>query len=143
MHVQLPDDLLALGLQFDEQRLVFAGVAIADDVVAVGKDLERGNPGEDDAPQVLLVNLPDDLLLGRHYQNAVAVAGADERVPVREPQRGEALVAESFGPMTSFGFLAEERNLIFPNDFFALAVVLADDAIPFMAYQIVAAVQLA
>lgn len=45
--VKFPDDFFVAG-DFEDLRVVFAGVAVADDEVAVGEFLEVGGPGEFD-----------------------------------------------------------------------------------------------
>jgi hypothetical protein len=69
--------------------------------------LAQQGPGQRDARQVALVDLPDDLLVGRDLQNAVAVARGDQRVAVGQSHCGETLVAEGFGAMPSGRLLAE------------------------------------
>jgi hypothetical protein len=44
--VERPDDLLRLGIDFDEQWILRPGVALANDVIAVGKDFQRCDPRE-------------------------------------------------------------------------------------------------
>ncbi len=99
-------------------------MAVADDVVAIREHFQGGNPGEGDAGQVLLVQLPYDLFVGRDFQDAVAVACAEQGVAVFQAHRAEGLVAPGLGAV-------------------AVAVASPREAIPFMAHRVSAALQLA
>ena len=53
-----------------------------DQQVPVGQLLQRGYPSERDLGEIVLLDLPHDLLLRRHFDHAVAVAGRDQRIAV-------------------------------------------------------------
>src|SRR5262249_27867488 len=122
---------------FDELRVVRAGVAIAESRVAVGQTLDARHPRQGDAGQIVLLDFPDDFFLRGDLKYAMAIAGADESVPVRQANRTEDRVAESFRSMTALAFFAKKRHFKFPDDL-PCPVVLSDDAITFMCDQIMA-----
>ena len=53
-------------LETGATRLAFASVAVANDVIAAGEHFECRDPGECDARQITLMDLPDNLLFRRH-----------------------------------------------------------------------------
>ena len=69
------------------------------------------------------------------------VPGRDERVAARQPQGGEAAVSERIRSISSNGLLVEHRNLELPDHRALLAVVLADEAVAFVAHQDVAVLE--
>ena len=77
--------------------LLGPGVAVAEDQVAVGEQLERRDPGERDAGQFVLLDAPDDLARRSDLDHAVAVAGGDERVAAGQANRAEDVRAVPFG----------------------------------------------
>ena len=79
--VEGPHDLLGLGFEFNQQRLSFTSVAVADDVVAVRQNFQRRDPRQRDAGEVALFDLPDDLLVARDLNDAVSVPVAMSVLP--------------------------------------------------------------
>src|SRR5204862_8339938 len=75
--LQLPDHLLVAG-NLDELRVLRAGVAVADDHVAVGQPLEHRDPRERDAGEFLLFDAPDGLAVLGDLDRPVGVAAADQ-----------------------------------------------------------------
>ena len=80
--IEGPDDFLRLGFDFNEEWVSRSGMAIADDIVAIGQDFQCGDPGQAYVRKVVLVQLPDDLFLWSHLNDTVTIACADERVAV-------------------------------------------------------------
>ena len=62
--VEGPDDL-AVFVEFDDLGIFIAGVAVADDEVAIGEFLEVGGPGEFDVGAGdFFGHFPDDFFVG-------------------------------------------------------------------------------
>lgn len=118
-------------------------MAVADDVVTVRQNLERGYPGERDAGQVILLKLPDDLLLRGDFQNTVAIAGGDQRVAILQTDSSEELIPERFRAMAALAWFIEQRDFKLPDDFARLAVVLAQRPVALVAGKIISVFQLA
>ena len=67
--------------------------------------------------EIVLVNFPDDFSRRCDFQQAVAVARADKRVVVRQPDGRKNFIAEGLRSVAIFSFLAKKWNTEFPNDF--------------------------
>ena len=116
--VEGPDDLAVL-IEFDDLGVLVAGVAVADDEVAVGEFLKVGGPGEFDVSAGDFFRyFPDHFFVGRDFENGVAASGGDEGVPVFEADRSEDAgvggVFHTILPVASYsvttpGFSAHER----------------------------------
>lgn len=133
--IELPYDLFGFRFDLDEDGLVGAGVAVADEVVAVREELEGGDPGEGDSREVFLGDFPDDLLGRVDLEDRVAVAGGDEGVAIRQAEGGEHGVSEGFRSVAIAARLIEERDFVFPDDR-SLFTVFADSAVAFMADEV-------
>jgi hypothetical protein len=72
----------------------------------------------------------------------VAVARRDQRLAVFQTHGGKDLIPKRLRPMPVLRLLAEQWDVIFPNDP-ALAVIFAHRAVTFVAHQIIAGWQLA
>ena len=119
--------------------LLGAGVGVAEDQVAVGPELERGDPGQLDPGQLVVVDAPDDLALGVDLDDPVVVPAGDQGVAV-----GQADGVEDLGPVpvvAGRGGPAGEVELVAPDDL-AGVVVLADGPVQLVADQVMAVGQL-
>lgn len=134
-----PDDFLGFG-DLDDLRVVGSGVTIAEAEVAVRELFDGGDPSEGDAGEIILLDLPDDLLRRRDLKEAVAVAGGDEGVAILQPDRSEAFAAEGLGPMTAGRCLAEEGDGEFPHDL-SVGVILFHDLVGFVGDEVMAVVE--
>src|SRR5262249_39818644 len=111
---------------FDELRVTFAGVRIADDYISAGKNLKGCDPGERNAWKLVLLDAPDNFAFGRDLDHSVPVTAANECVAVFQPQRREHFRAVSFGSVAGRARASGEIESVAPDDF-ALAVVLTND----------------
>lgn len=119
--IEGPDDF-AIFVEFDDLGILIAGVAVADDEVAIGEFLKVGGPGEFDVGAGdFFGHFPDDFFVGRDFEDGVSATGGDEGVAV----------LESDG--------SEDAGLggIFPDDFSG-GVVFGDDAGVFGAGKVMA-----
>src|SRR5262249_54826438 len=89
-----------------------------------------------------LLNLPYDLAGGRDFQNAVAVAGAEQGVAAGQANGGKDLVANPPGPGTPPRFLPEKGNGELPPTPPGRSV-FPHDAVGFVTNQVVAVRKLA
>ena len=94
--VKRPDHSFCLRLDFDQQRLTRASMAIADHVVAIGDNLQRGDPGQGDARKIALLDLPDDLLVRSHLKDRMSIPRRDQRVTRGQSHGGERLITKGF-----------------------------------------------
>ena len=123
--LEAPDELL-VRRHLDDLRVLRAGVAVDDECVAAGQALGHRHPRKLDAWHVDLIERPDFLARRIHLDDAVAVAGANERVAVGETRR-----AVELGP-----------GVVFPDDP-AGGVVLAGTPFGLVGDEVVAVVELA
>ena len=82
MAIEGPDDPFRLWLDFDQQRLPGASVAVAQNSVSIGKNFQGRDPGKANLGQVILVDLPNDLFLRSDLNNGVPIASGDKRVAI-------------------------------------------------------------
>ena len=130
-----PDDFFVAG-DLDDLRIVRAGVAVSDHEISVLPFLNRRDPGEGDAFEVILLQFPDNFFPRCHFENAVSVPGRDEIIAVLCLDRRKTLSAKRVGAMALFGFFAEEGNREFP-DRFPVGIVFLHGLIGFVRDEIV------
>ena len=92
--IELPHHGLTLWINLNNERLAGASVAVTDDVIAIFKDLQSGDPCKPSRSEVVLAELPHDLLFWCHFEDAVTVAGCDKRVSILEANSTEAFSTE-------------------------------------------------
>src|ERR1700722_18678006 len=81
--LERPDDLL-VSANLEQLGVGGPGVAVADDQIAVGQDVQSSHPGKADSGQFVVADAPDDLALGGHFKDAVVVSSGDHGVTVRQ-----------------------------------------------------------
>lgn len=87
--IEGPNDL-AIFIKLDDLRVFVSGVAVADDDIAIGKFLKVCGPGQFDfRAGDFLFYFPDDLFVGRDFENGITAARGDEGVSVCEPNGSE------------------------------------------------------
>ncbi len=91
----------------DDLGIVGAGVTIAEDDIASGEDLQSRDPGKLNARQIILLEMPDNLLGRSDLNHPVAIACTDKGVAVGESNRSEDGIAPCFGSMTAAWLLVE------------------------------------
>ena len=79
--------------QFEELYRTTLGVIAGDNRVAVGQPLHAAGIVKKIFTDVLVVNTPHDLTLPIHFNNAVAIGAADERVAIRKPNGSKRPIA--------------------------------------------------
>ena len=101
-------------INFDELRIIRAGVAVINQDVAGREQLQGSDPGKLDIGQFVLVEAPDDLSGGCDFEYGVSVAGANQGVAVFKSQCGKNLISEGLDTMSGPAFAVEQWDLVFP-----------------------------
>ena len=112
-------------------------MAVADECVAIGQAIHTSDPSQRDAREVVLIDLPHDLTGAIHLENAVVVAAADEGVAIGQTNGAVGLIAPSLGTVAALALLAEEGDVVLPDDL-ALRIVFPDATIGLVGHQVIA-----
>ena len=134
--VKSPYNLFVLS-DFNDLWIFRSGVAVAKAKVPVAEFFDGSDPGEGDAGEVVLLELPDNFFSWCDLEEAVAVPRGDEGVAVFQADRGEALAAEGLRAVSAGGVFAEKGDGEFPDDgaggiifFHDLIRLMGDEKVP-------------
>lgn len=122
---------------FNELRVVWSSVAIADEDISIGETFHASDPSQGNSRQVGLLDFPDHFLLWVDFQDTVAVAGSDESIAVGQPEGAEDRVAKRLWAVAGFAWFAEEGDVVIPDDS-AGWIVLAHRAVVFVGNEVIA-----
>ena len=82
-------------------------MAVSETGVSIWEAFDAGEPCERDAREILLRQLPNDAALLVYFQDAVSVAGGQERVAVFQATRAKGLVSKTLWAVSALGGTVE------------------------------------